>query len=54
MYELRVLAPGGGWATDTTGPLTVVRRRWHWLKASTRGRTVIRVFDRRTGLEVNI
>lgn len=54
MYDVCVLAPGGSWATDTTGPLPHCRARLHWIRTSTRGRRQItRIIDRRTGQEVN-
>lgn len=53
MFDLLVLATGGGWATDTTGPRTRVEQRRHDLAASTRGRRqIVRMVDRRTGREV--
>jgi hypothetical protein len=53
MYDVLVLAPGGGWATDQTGPLTYCRTRIHDLAAATRGRRQItRLVDRRTGRDV--
>lgn len=53
MYDVLRLAPGGGWATDTTGPLTLCRTRLRDLAASNRGRRQItRLVDRRTGRDV--
>lgn len=54
MFDVLVLRPGGGWATDTTGPLTLCRNRVHWLReVSTRGRRqVTHIIDRRTGRKV--
>lgn len=52
MYDVLRLAPGGGWATDTTGPLTYCRARVHHLNTSTRGRRQItRIINRATGRE---
>ena len=49
MFDVLILAPGGGWGTDTTGPATTVTRRAHHLKTSTRGRPILRIIDRSTG-----
>ena len=53
MYDVMVLRPGGGYATDTTGPLSRCVRRVHDLAQSNRGRKAIaHIVDRRTGRKV--
>lgn len=53
MYDVLILRPGGGWATDQTGPLGYCRTRIRDLAASNRGRRQItRLVDRRTGQQV--
>lgn len=53
MYDVLVLRPGGGYATDATGPLSYVKQRVRDLHASNRGRRqLVRVIDRRTGHQV--
>lgn len=54
MYDVMVLRPGGGWATDTTGTLQRCADRSQWLKASNRKRVVHRVIDSRTGRQVTL
>jgi len=54
MYDVIVLAPGGGWTTDTTGPLTRCRQRVRDLAQSNRGRRQItRITHRPTGHTVD-
>jgi len=54
MYDVLVLAPGGGWATDTTGTLSRCRLRCRDLAASNRGRRqIVRIRDRRTGKDAS-
>lgn len=46
MFDVLVLCPGGGWATDTTGPLSRCLGRRRDLAASNRGRRqIVRVLD---------
>ena len=55
MYDVLVLRPGGGYATDTTGSLSRCLERVHDLKQSTRGRRqVTRVINRATGHTVKM
>jgi len=53
MCDVLILAPGGGWATDTTGSPARCLQRVRDLAASTRGRKQItRIIDRRTGATI--